>query len=141
MARCLAPPAGNDHATAPAVYQTLLELQMLDITGNRSRSAPTAHYSMAASGCVRRPRHRVDGLYAIGERRASARREPVGGNSLIELLVYGRIAGESAHVLTRVGRAAAVAVGDNRARGEVDRMWAADGPENVRALQHRCGTP
>jgi succinate dehydrogenase / fumarate reductase flavoprotein subunit len=60
----------------------------------------------------------------------------LGGNSLIELLVYGRIAGEAAARysadLPAQRRSAEALV---EARGEVDDLLAADGPENVRALQ------
>ncbi|MFI7708059.1 hypothetical protein [Nonomuraea sp. NPDC049480] len=49
----------------PRVYQTLLELQMLDITKAPIEIAPTAHYSMG--GVWVRPEDHgtgVDGLYA-----------------------------------------------------------------------------
>ncbi|WP_275007331.1 FAD-binding protein, partial [Promicromonospora iranensis] len=52
----------------PRVYQTMLELQMLDITTEPIEIAPTAHYSMG--GVWVRPEDHsteVDGLYAIGE--------------------------------------------------------------------------
>jgi succinate dehydrogenase / fumarate reductase flavoprotein subunit len=82
----------------PRVYQTLLELQMLDITGEPIEIAPTAHYSMG--GVWVRPEDHgtgVDGLYAIGEAASGLHgANRLGGNSLIELLVYGRIAGEAA---------------------------------------------
>src|SRR5690606_7778212 len=82
----------------PRVYQTLLELQMLDITRTPMEVAPTAHYSM---GGVRvRPEDSgtdVEGLYAIGEAASGLHgANRLGGNSLIELLVYGRIAAEAA---------------------------------------------
>ncbi|MEV6443068.1 FAD-binding protein [Amycolatopsis sp. NPDC051716] len=52
----------------PRVYQTLLELQMLDITREPIEIAPTAHYSMGGVW-VRREDHGtgVEGLYALGE--------------------------------------------------------------------------
>lgn len=52
----------------PRVYQTLLDVQMLDITRDPIEIAPTAHYSMG--GVWVRPEDHgtdVDGLYAIGE--------------------------------------------------------------------------
>ena len=62
----------------PRVYQTLLELQMLDITTTPIEVAPTAHYSMG--GVWVRPEDHgtgVEGLYAIGEAvQRPARREP-----------------------------------------------------------------
>ena len=82
----------------PRVYQTLLELQMLDITTTPIEVAPTAHYSMG--GVWVRPEDHgtgVEGLYAIGEASSGLHgANRLGGNSLIELLVYGRIVGHAA---------------------------------------------
>ena len=82
----------------PRVLQTLLELQMLDITTTPMEVAPTAHYSMG--GIWVRPDDGatgVEGLYAIGEASSGLHgANRLGGNSLVELLVYGRIAGGAA---------------------------------------------
>src|ERR671911_790097 len=122
----------------PRVYHTLLELQMLDITTTPIEIAPTAHYSMG--GVWVRPEDHgtgVEGLYAIGEASSGLHgANRLGGNSLIELLVYGRIVGEAAaeysvgRMSQQRSRAAVV-----EARAEVDGLLAADGPENVRSLQ------
>jgi succinate dehydrogenase / fumarate reductase, flavoprotein subunit len=122
----------------PRVYQTLIELQMLDITTTPIEIAPTAHYSMG--GVWVRPEDHgtgIAGLYAIGEAASGLHgANRLGGNSLIELLVYGRIVGDAAADysadLDAQARSAA-AVGE--ARAEVDEVLAADGPENVRSLQ------
>ncbi|WP_107399804.1 L-aspartate oxidase [Streptomyces acidiscabies] len=122
----------------PRVYQTLLELQMLDITRDPIEVAPTAHYSMGGVW-VRPEDHSTDvrGLYAIGEAASGLHgANRLGGNSLIELLVYGRITGRAAAAysdsLTAQPRSGSAV---SRARAEVDGLLAADGPENVRALQ------
>jgi succinate dehydrogenase / fumarate reductase flavoprotein subunit len=122
----------------PRVYQTLLELQMLDITRGPIEIAPTAHYSMG--GVWTRPEDHgtgVEGLYAIGEAASGLHgANRLGGNSLTELLVYGRIVGEAAarySVELPTQQRSHAALAD--ARGEVDELLAADGPENVRALQ------
>src|SRR5690606_34136108 len=84
--------------TLPRVYRTLIDLQMLDITEQPIEVAPTAHYSMGGVW-VRADDHGtgVDGLYAIGEASSGLHgANRLGGNSLIELLVYGRITGEEA---------------------------------------------
>ena len=124
----------------PRVLQTLLELQMLDITTTPIEVAPTAHYSMG--GIWVRPDDGatgVEGLYAIGEASSGLHgANRLGGNSLVELLVYGRIAGRAAasHALELgVQRRSFAAVG--AARAEVDRLLAGGGPENVRSLQRR----
>lgn len=122
----------------PRVYQTLLELQMLDITTTPIEIAPTAHYSMG--GVWVRPEDHgtgVDGLYAIGEASSGLHgANRLGGNSLIELLVFGRIVGEAAAAYSagldaQLRSAEAV----DEARAEIDGLLASDGPENVRALQ------
>lgn len=122
----------------PRVYQTLLDLQMLDITRDPIEVAPTAHYSMGGVW-VRPEDHSTDvrGLYAIGEASSGLHgANRLGGNSLIELLVYGRITGQAAAAysaaLTAQPRSATAVA---QARAEVDDLLAADGPENVRALQ------
>jgi succinate dehydrogenase / fumarate reductase flavoprotein subunit len=122
----------------PRVYQTMLELQMLDITKEPIEIAPTAHYSMGGVW-VRSDDHstEVNGLYAIGEASSGLHgANRLGGNSLIELLVFGRIVGQaaaaySAALSAQVRSAEAVA----EARVEIDALLAASGEENVRALQ------
>jgi succinate dehydrogenase / fumarate reductase flavoprotein subunit len=122
----------------PRVYQTLLELQMLDITRDPVEIAPTAHYSMGGVW-VRPDDHGTDveGLYAIGEAASGLHgANRLGGNSLTELLVYGRLVGAAAAAYSAelpAQQRSRAALAD--ARGEVDELLAADGPENVRALQ------
>ncbi|HVX09349.1 L-aspartate oxidase [Humibacter sp.] len=122
----------------PRVYQTMLELQMLDITKEPIEIAPTAHYSMG--GVWVRPEDHsteVPGLYAIGEASSGLHgANRLGGNSLIELLVFGRITGQaaatySAGLPAQKRSASAIA----SARAEIDSLLASDGAENVRALQ------
>ena len=79
----------------------------------------------------------VEGLYAIGEASSGLHgANRLGGNSLIELLVYGRIVGEAAAAyaagrMSQQRSAAALAA----ARAEVDQLLGNAGEENVRALQ------
>ncbi|MFD6443715.1 L-aspartate oxidase [Promicromonospora sp. NPDC060204] len=122
----------------PRVYQTMLELQMLDITAEPIEIAPTAHYSMG--GVWVRPEDHsteVDGLYAIGEASSGLHgANRLGGNSLIELLVFGRIVGRAAAAYS-AGLEAQRRSHDAEAfaRAEVADLLTADGHENVRALQ------
>ena len=122
----------------PRVYRTLIDLQMLDITEQAVEVAPTAHYSMG--GVWVRPEDHgtgVDGLYAIGEASSGLHgANRLGGNSLIELLVFGRITGTDAAEyvtgLTQVHRdPAAVA----EARGEMRGLLEGEGTESPRRLQ------
>lgn len=122
----------------PRVYQTMMELQMLDITAQPIEVAPTAHYSMGGVW-VRPDDHQTDvgGLYAIGEASSGLHgANRLGGNSLIELLVYGRIVGQAAMAHAAgldAQRRSADAVA--QARAEIDDLLSSDGHENVRALQ------
>ncbi|KAB1638127.1 FAD-binding protein [Pseudoclavibacter terrae] len=122
----------------PRIYQQMLELQMLDITEKPIEIAPTAHYSMGGVW-VRPDDHStdVDGLYAIGEASSGLHgANRLGGNSLIELLVFGRIVGQAAVAHSGgldAQRRSAAAVA--QARGEINDLLSADGRENVRALQ------
>ena len=122
----------------PRVYQTMMELQMLDITEQKMEIAPTAHYSMGGVW-VDPLTHatEVPGLYAIGEASSGLHgANRLGGNSLIELLVFGRIVGQhaaqySASLSSQPRSAQAVA--DARAR--IAELLGSRGQENVRSLQ------
>ena len=82
----------------PRMYRQFLEHQLMDISKEPMEVAPTAHYSMG--GVVVDPDTHataVLGLFAAGEitsRMHGANR--LGGNSLGETVVFGRIAGEHA---------------------------------------------
>jgi succinate dehydrogenase / fumarate reductase flavoprotein subunit len=122
----------------PRVYESLLELQMLDVTTTPIEVAPTAHYSMG--GIWVRPEDYstgVEGLYAVGEASSGMHgANRLGGNSLIELLVYGRIVGAAAAAYSaRLSAQPRSTSALGEARVEIDRLLAADGPENVRTLQ------
>jgi succinate dehydrogenase / fumarate reductase flavoprotein subunit len=82
----------------PRVHQTLLDLQMLDITRDPIEVAPTAQYSLG--GVWVRPEDHstdVDGLFVVGEAASGLHgANRLEENSLIELLVYGRIVGRAA---------------------------------------------
>lgn len=82
----------------PRVYQTLMELQMKDVTKEPIEIAPTAHYSMGGVWVAPEDHGTgVPGLYAIGEASSGLHgANRLGGNSLIELLVFGRITGQAA---------------------------------------------
>lgn len=122
----------------PRVYQTLMELQLLDITTDPIEVAPTAHYSMGGVW-VRPGDHSTDveGLWAIGEASSGLHgANRLGGNSLIELLVYGKIAAAAAAAhSTRLAAQNRCRTAISDARHEIDSLLSANGSENVRFLQ------
>ncbi|MEM7112694.1 MAG: FAD-dependent oxidoreductase [Chloroflexota bacterium] len=82
----------------PRMYRQFLEHQLLDISKEPMEVDPTAHYSMG--GVVVDPETHataVVGLYAAGEVTSGVHgANRLGGNSLAETLVFGRIAGAEA---------------------------------------------
>lgn len=82
----------------PRMYRQFMETQLLDISQDSMEVAPTAHYSMG--GVVIEPEtHQTDvnGLYAAGEVTSGVHgANRLGGNSLAEILVFGRRAGQAA---------------------------------------------
>ena len=80
----------------PRMYRQFMESQMLDISKDPMEVAPTAHYSMGGV-VVDAETHSTDvrGLYAAGECTSGVHgANRLGGNSLAEILVFGKIAGE-----------------------------------------------
>ncbi len=124
----------------PSMYHQFKELAGIDITREPMEVGPTTHYMM---GGVRvHPESQmstVPGLFAAGECGAGLHgANRLGGNSLSDLLVFGKRAGEHAaafareHGLGRVdGRQAETAAG--RALAPFERNG---GGENPYAIQH-----
>jgi succinate dehydrogenase / fumarate reductase flavoprotein subunit len=82
----------------PAMYHQFKELGDVDITKEPMEVGPTAHYTM---GGIRvdpeTQESRIRGLFAAGECAAGMHgANRLGGNSLSDLLVFGRIAGSHA---------------------------------------------
>jgi succinate dehydrogenase / fumarate reductase, flavoprotein subunit len=82
----------------PRMYRQFMESQMLDISKQPMEVAPTAHYSMG--GVVVEPETHatnIAGLYAVGEVTSGLHgANRLGGNSLVETVIFGRRAGEAA---------------------------------------------
>ena len=82
----------------PKIYQQFLDLQNLDISKEPMEVSPTAHYSMG--GLEVNPKEHstiVRGLYAAGEVAGGLHgANRLGGNSLSEILVFGKLAGIAA---------------------------------------------
>jgi succinate dehydrogenase / fumarate reductase flavoprotein subunit len=122
----------------PRMYRQFLDLAMLDITSDSMEVAPTAHYSMGGVW-VDPETHATDveGLYAVGECASGVHgANRLGGNSLAEAVVFGRVVGAeaarwSAHLDVQARDHAATAA----AREEVDELLARRGEEFARPLQ------
>jgi succinate dehydrogenase / fumarate reductase, flavoprotein subunit len=91
----------------PSMYEQFLKLAHVDITTQPMEVAPTIHYIMGGvSVDPETGSSTVPGLYAAGEVAAGLHgANRLGGNSLSDLLVFGKRAGESAAAAARqVGR-------------------------------------
>jgi succinate dehydrogenase / fumarate reductase flavoprotein subunit len=79
----------------PAMYHQFKELGDVDITTDPMEVGPTAHYTMGGIKVDPETQaSRIKGLYAAGECAAGMHgANRLGGNSLSDLLVFGRIAG------------------------------------------------
>jgi succinate dehydrogenase / fumarate reductase flavoprotein subunit len=81
----------------PKMYQQFKELAEVDITKERMEVAPTAHYSMGGVKTDLEGRTAVKGLFAVGEVTSQVHgANRLGGNSLVETLVFGKIVGKAA---------------------------------------------
>jgi succinate dehydrogenase / fumarate reductase flavoprotein subunit len=121
----------------PRMYRQFMESQLLDISKERMEVAPTAHYSMG--GVLVEPgthATEVQGLYAAGEVTSGVHgANRLGGNSLAEVLVFGRRAGQSAAEFSANIKAQLRNPGIIQfAQGELDAMTKA-GDELARPLQ------
>ena len=124
----------------PSMYEQFLRLADVDITKEPMEVAPTIHYAMgglrveAETGATTLP-----GLYAAGEVAAGLHgSNRLGGNSLSDLLVFGRRAGAAAGAYRRE-----VVLGqiDDRQVTEEQRLlllpFEVDGKENPYLLQQQ----
>src|SRR6266540_3590869 len=94
----------------PSMYDQFLELAGVDITREPMEVGPTCHYMMGGiSVAAETGASRVDGLYAAGECAGGMNGATrLGGNSLSDLLVFGRRAGAGAADCARNTQAAAI---------------------------------
>mgnify|MGYP003304558014 CR=1 FL=1 len=76
---------------------------MLDISKEKMEVAPTAHYSMGGDLVEARGHSTIiDGLFACGEVAGGLHvANRLGGNSLAEILVFGKITGKQASIFAK----------------------------------------
>ena len=122
----------------PRMYRQFVDLAMVDITKEPIEVAPTAHYSMGGVH-VEPETHATDveGLYAVGECASGVHgANRLGGNSLAECIVFGRIVGrEAAEVAADLDVHVRDRSAIDEARDELREMLSRRGDEFARPLQ------
>jgi succinate dehydrogenase / fumarate reductase flavoprotein subunit len=112
----------------------------VDITKEPMEVAPTAHYAMGGIEVdFETAETRVEGLYAVGECTAGVHgANRLGGNSLIETIVFGEIAGT--HIASTLGARPSTPLSMTRVQTRAaaqDVLAASDGEHTPRALMRR----
>src|SRR5207253_10020554 len=138
---CTRRPADYIRKRLPSMYHQFKELAGVDITKEPMEVGPTCHYIM---GGVRvdadTTAATVDGLYAAGEVAGGMHgSNRLGGNSLSDLLVFGRRAGlNAAYYSRRMGNSRpSVTVEQVRnAASEALAPFQVEGGENPYTIQH-----
>ena len=81
----------------PTMYEQFKKINGIDISKEKMEVGPTAHYSMGGVVVDIKCRTKISGLFAVGEvigQIHGANR--LGGNSLLDTVVFGKIAGGEA---------------------------------------------
>jgi succinate dehydrogenase/fumarate reductase flavoprotein subunit len=89
----------------PTMYEQFRNIDGIDISKEKMEVAPTAHYSMGGVVVDIKCRTKVNGLFAVGEAISQIHgANRLGGNSLLDTVVFGKIAGgEAARLAKEVG--------------------------------------
>ena len=84
------------------MYEQFQKFDGIDISKEKMEVGPTAHYSMGGAVVDINCRTRVKGLFAVGEVISQIHgANRLGGNSLLDTLVFGKIAGDEAAKLAK----------------------------------------
>ena len=88
----------------PTMYEQFKEIDGIDISKEKMEVGPTAHYSMGGVEVDIKCRTKIGGLFAVGEVISQIHgANRLGGNSLLDTVVFGRIAGgEAAKLIMEV---------------------------------------
>jgi succinate dehydrogenase/fumarate reductase flavoprotein subunit len=87
----------------PTMYEQFQKLDRIDISKEKMEVGPTAHYSMGGVVVDIKCRTKVRGLFAVGEVISQIHgANRLGGNSLLDTVVFGKIAGGQAAKLAKV---------------------------------------
>src|ERR687895_1007888 len=107
----------------PTMYEQFQELDGIDISKEKMEVAPTAHYSMGGVIVDMKCRTKIKGLLAVGEVTSQIHgANRLGGNSLLDTMVFGKIAGDEAVLLAKqeVGDAKKTKAPSTRRESNVD---------------------
>src|SRR5918996_1374502 len=86
----------------PTMYKQFQELDGIDISKEKMEVGPTAHYSMGGVVVDIKCRTKIKGLFAVGEVMSQIHgANRLGGNSLLDTVVFGKIAGGHAARLAK----------------------------------------
>jgi succinate dehydrogenase/fumarate reductase flavoprotein subunit len=86
----------------PTMYEQFKSIDGIDISKERMEVAPTAHYSMGGVVVDIKCRTKLRGLFVVGEAIGQIHgANRLGGNSLLDTVVFGKIAGEEAARLSK----------------------------------------
>lgn len=131
-------PAAYIKSKLPSMYQQFMELANVDITKEAMEVGPTCHYSMG--GVKVHPETQestVHGLFAAGEVAAGLHGgNRLGGNSLSDLVVFGKRAGSAAaaHAAQIKGFSSFDAAKLNQYQSELTAPFENPGSENPASL-------
>jgi succinate dehydrogenase / fumarate reductase, flavoprotein subunit len=88
----------------PTMYEQFQKLDGIDISKEKMEVGPTAHYSMGGVVVDINCRTKVKGLFAVGEVISQIHgANRLGGNSLLDTIVFGKIAGDEAASFAKQG--------------------------------------
>jgi succinate dehydrogenase / fumarate reductase, flavoprotein subunit len=88
----------------PTMYEQFQKLDGIDISKEKMEVGPTAHYSMGGVVVDMKCNTKIKGLFAAGEVISQIHgANRLGGNSLLDTVVFGKIAGSQAARLTKEG--------------------------------------
>jgi succinate dehydrogenase / fumarate reductase flavoprotein subunit len=86
----------------PTMYEQFKKIDGIDISKEKMEVAPTAHYSMGGVVVDIRCKTKIRGLFAVGEVISQIHgANRLGGNSLLDTVVFGKIAGSEAARLAK----------------------------------------
>ena len=102
----------------PTMYEQFKNFDGIDISKEKMEVAPTAHYSMGGVVVDIKCSTKIRGLFAVGEVISQIHgANRLGGNSLLDTVVFGKIAGRAAATLAKKVKPQLLGLSANRQNG------------------------